>query len=995
MASTRDYLDYLNNHIDIAPANSQEELDAAHLVQNLMEEHGLDTTLEEFDASGSGEVPHDVLYIILLVGMVLSGILGSGVAVVGRLLVLASVVLLALRFGGYDFLGSLGSKARSQNVIGVHRATGPLVVKGNRPIVVVAHYDTPNESFLYGKKSGGFLPFVRRFSLILVTAVSLCMILQIVPLPNVARHVFWIIGILAALPLLVVAVADIYERFAPCTSGANDNKSSLAALLGLMDMVRPGDDDAKRWAADHPLEEPLPQEGTEPDSNPEQDYADMDEAAIAADQSLDQVPVDQTQVAPAPEDAPAREDETEPDQGGFLGKVKGGAEGLFGRFRSGGGRNQESQDELLPEPGPAPMVEPTTEAPSVIPVAREEESLPQPEPQYYEGHEPASDEPVSAEETPYPNQEPSAPVVPADMPGQPRNVRRGLEFIESLQILPSDCEIVYERPPRPEVDLSNLPEVPEMPSFKVEDFYNRDEFKAQVERGLEEQESAEEDELHSGYIPSFIERRAAEKAAREAARVQFNDNLDTTNAFQALDAEAGKEAPDRYVPQVDDAYRTAEEAEAPQAPEADGDDYLDEDDYLEEPQADGFMSKFKRAFASLKERFSKPDSVSGNTEQFDALDDDDLEDYELQGYQAAPVQPADEAEPIAQAESVTDSASAPAPFAEASTDQALPRFDDADTTGSLIEGDLSGLDQVEDYTGPDQAASPAPVDDPKWGVSEYAPAPARNVANRAVLFDLPDPSSMPKDPLAPDDQDADMSVAPLPYDGQALKDTPRGAQEPLGFVTAENGFEYEGDDHADHKRKGSWKGGATDRYDLRPEGEPQEGEDLAIDQEVRQDDLREAILGMGDDELVAHDIWFVALGASGLRHAGMRDFLAGHRKDIRGSFVINLDSVGAGDLAVLTAEGSTDTRHSDRRLIKLISTTAAALHIRMDKRRYDWNETDATPAMAQSLRSITIMGLDEKGMPELSHTSDDVPENLNPSQVVSVAQLVAEVIRRS
>ena len=33
------------------------------------------------------------------------------------------------------------------------------------------------------------------------------------------------------------------------------------------------------------------------------------------------------------------------------------------------------------------------------------------------------------------------------------------------------CEIVYEMPPRPKVDLSKLPEVPEIPDFKVEDFY--------------------------------------------------------------------------------------------------------------------------------------------------------------------------------------------------------------------------------------------------------------------------------------------------------------------------------------------------------------------------------------------------------------------------------------------------------------------------------------------------------------------------------------------
>ena len=40
MATTRDYLGYLTDKIDIAPANSQEELQAAEVIQGLMEEHG-------------------------------------------------------------------------------------------------------------------------------------------------------------------------------------------------------------------------------------------------------------------------------------------------------------------------------------------------------------------------------------------------------------------------------------------------------------------------------------------------------------------------------------------------------------------------------------------------------------------------------------------------------------------------------------------------------------------------------------------------------------------------------------------------------------------------------------------------------------------------------------------------------------------------------------------------------------------------------------------
>ena len=251
MASTRYYLDYLNDQIDISPANSQEELDAAQLLQSLMDEHGLDTTMQEFDAPAGGEFTHDLTYVLLFFGMATSGVLDSTVGVVGRVIVLVCVALLALRFGGYDLLGGIGPKARSQNVIGVHRATGPLVVKGNRPIVIVAHYDSPNENPLYRRNFVSLLPVIKRMSLWLVILISLCTLLQLIGvIPEVGRHVFWGIGIVAGIPLLAIGVADIYERFAPCTVGASDNKSSVAALLGVMDMVRPADDDAKRQAAE-------------------------------------------------------------------------------------------------------------------------------------------------------------------------------------------------------------------------------------------------------------------------------------------------------------------------------------------------------------------------------------------------------------------------------------------------------------------------------------------------------------------------------------------------------------------------------------------------------------------------------------------------------------------------------------------------------------------------------------------------------------------------
>jgi hypothetical protein len=219
---------------------------------------------------------------------------------------------------------------------------------------------------------------------------------------------------------------------------------------------------------------------------------------------------------------------------------------------------------------------------------------------------------------------------------------------------------------------------------------------------------------------------------------------------------------------------------------------------------------------------------------------------------------------------------------------------------------------------------------------------------------------------------------------------------------------------------GKWKGGATLRAGLRDNDEyesdqvttalpnfdsldlmPDEGQDIPEQpiekQEVEtyEEELGDDVLHFGDDDIIAHDIWFVGVGASARDHAGVKAFLDEHRRDIRGAFLINLDSVGAGNLTLLTSEGTGAKRRSDRRLGRMLTNIADALHIDLGRADYSWDETDATPAMQRSVRVSTLMGMSSDGVAAHSHTSDDEPEYLNDKQIASVADIVAELIRRS
>ena len=172
-------------------------------------------------------------------------------------------------------------------------------------------------------------------------------------------------------------------------------------------------------------------------------------------------------------------------------------------------------------------------------------------------------------------------------------------------------------------------------------------------------------------------------------------------------------------------------------------------------------------------------------------------------------------------------------------------------------------------------------------------------------------------------------------------------------------------------------------------------QEIFPDAEIGVEDLQDAILEMDDEALIAHDIWFVALGASALDHAGMDAFLAEYRKTCRGAFVINLDSVGAGELTAITSEGIYNRRRADRRMLRLFSNTAKDLHVELAQASHNWGDTDATAAMRSSMRSVTIMGMNESGMPALSGTPQDIRENVEDEQVASVARIVTELIRRS
>ena len=91
MAMTHDYLEYLDEQIGISPAGSQEELQAAQTIADLMKRHDVDPEIEEFDARSLSKLGPAVLLALLFVGAFCLAIGSGAVTVIGLLLVAATM----------------------------------------------------------------------------------------------------------------------------------------------------------------------------------------------------------------------------------------------------------------------------------------------------------------------------------------------------------------------------------------------------------------------------------------------------------------------------------------------------------------------------------------------------------------------------------------------------------------------------------------------------------------------------------------------------------------------------------------------------------------------------------------------------------------------------------------------------------------------------------------------------------------------------------------
>ncbi len=159
-----------------------------------------------------------------------------------------------------------------------------------------------------------------------------------------------------------------------------------------------------------------------------------------------------------------------------------------------------------------------------------------------------------------------------------------------------------------------------------------------------------------------------------------------------------------------------------------------------------------------------------------------------------------------------------------------------------------------------------------------------------------------------------------------------------------------------------------------------------------QEENRDAVAALSDD-LLNKEVWFVALGASDAGSYGMKNLLRTRGKEIKHSRLINIESVGEGDIFYTTSEPVLiSQKRTDSRLQKLMGRAAKASGVDAQPVDLKWRDTEATAAINERKRAISVIALDGDTTPGWKWSDDD-EEKVSAENLQSVYKLMIELIK--
>ena len=991
---------------------------------------GLQTDIDGFTCPGNLRVSRSIYFALGFLAALIC-LFVPGIRLISLILGIAGLVLLYLSYVKIDPLGSVLTKYESQNVVARYLPQGLSDSPRRGKVVITAYYDVQKPSLFQMPAIRSFYPIVRKVIIGAVVAVPVCSLLAMLPFPGIVQTVFAVIAMIAGIVCLIAIIDQLLGTFLKTPKGANNNAAGLAVMCSLAEKVVTADVHAPFFEGDHPYEEYEAeddgQEAPEADeavdevvveraprsrevaddpfaraaeiaarAQSERDQiveeawggvsASADTAAVAMPESAapaQPAPV-QAEVAPV-EEAPEPESVEEAPAEAPAESVKAAPAKPIEPSPEVIAASRGSIQSRFAYPAPAPRKKSSSKAPSWWQKVEEEKLNGEIGRSASEGgvalrsryaDAPANSEPAAA---PAPQ---SAPV--ADFVIEPVAEQPAAEPVAAAEpVVEPVGEPVAEQPAVEAEPVAEAPAVDEMPVAP-----------APVDRSIPA------DVL----VPVVSE--ADEIAEKAGVAGQIPEDL--------VGVSVDPDSTVSFTPLPVDAVAAEPEAEEPRS--------YEEPLLVPEGGADWPSGSYK--FSRNRYEGGMPDDEAEEGEEYQP----DISDYLRSNY-------------------MLDGAEAPEIPQVASNDDTLVKVDD----GWLGSGETALIDAVpakEDLAEEHKPQHRAEYQPPAIDRKAEVPASLLNLPVIGGLGgDMSDEQSsqsgfgndLSSDDLLRDDADEKSltgSFAPV---------SASGVLEPITAEMLEQYNEDGGDIHIDDavdyayeeqqgedgsfaaarevempkkgrfslfggrkKRRGDDMGsasawlGVNDDYNPRDEGASIGSWDNFDDDDdgweggayggSSREQNRDAIDALSD-ELLNKEVWFVALGASGAGSFGMRNLLKAHGGEMRHSRIINLEAIGAGELCFTSSEPiMLSSKRTDPRLQKLISKAGKSARVKVDPLDLKWRSTEATTAIGNGARAISIIGVEGDTTPGW-RWKDDVDDIVDERNLQDAYKLLIEIIK--
>jgi hypothetical protein len=139
------------------------------------------------------------------------------------------------------------------------------------------------------------------------------------------------------------------------------------------------------------------------------------------------------------------------------------------------------------------------------------------------------------------------------------------------------------------------------------------------------------------------------------------------------------------------------------------------------------------------------------------------------------------------------------------------------------------------------------------------------------------------------------------------------------------------------------------------------------------------------------EVWGVSFGAEEVGAKGSRAFATDRRSELEGTYVVNLETLGAGQLAIIEREASVMSRHAPQ-VVDLLQRAGRRVGIDLPAMTIKMGDTDATSFSRLGLWAATLYGMDETGLFVFWHTMEDNVENVSPDNLQQALDICLAVV---